>query len=108
MPEAQSPVPGLPAQAAQAPQDPPGIVAVLVGRDGREVAHAASFSRSAPAGFGLAEAQESRCRILLASAVMRALASPLLADNIDSYTAQRIVESMCSNGCRIVIVPVGH
>lgn len=87
---------------------PPGIVAVLIDKTGREVANASCFDPGAPAGFSLAEAQESRCRRKLAGAVMFALASPLLADNIDIYTAETIVRAMCNAGCRVVVIPVGH
>lgn len=87
---------------------PPGIVAVLIDKTGREVANASCFDRSTPGGFTLAEAQESRCRRKLAGAVMFALASPLLADNIDAHTAEGIVRAMCNSGCRVVVIPVGH
>jgi hypothetical protein len=87
---------------------PKGVVAVLVGPDGRELAHAAEFGAGAPAGFTPREFQESCARRALAMATMRALASPLLSDAIESYTADQILRAMCNRGCRIVVVPIGH
>jgi hypothetical protein len=103
-----------PAQAGQVeqpvrPRVPKGVVAVLVGSDGRDIANAADFSAGAPAGFQRQEAQESRVRRALAVATMAALASPRLSDAIDVYTAERIMRTMCDErGCRVVIVPVGY
>lgn len=88
---------------------PQGVVAVLVGSDGVELANAADFDRSAPAGFKREEAQASRARRALALAAMRSLASNRLYEAIDAYTAEQIMRRMCdSHGCRVVVVSVGH
>jgi hypothetical protein len=88
---------------------PNGVVAVLVGADGREIANAADFDAGAPAGFRRQEAQESRARRALALATMNALASPRLVEAIDACTAERIMRTMCNEGgCRVVIVAVGN
>lgn len=91
------------------PRVPKGVVAILVAQDGRELANAADFDRGTPAGFSRQEAQESRARRALALAAMNALASPRLAEAIDTYTAERIMRTMCEQrGCRVVTVAVGY
>ena len=90
------------------PRTPKGVVAILVGDDGSEIATATEFGTSAPAGFSRRDFQESQVRRALALATMRALASPRLSDHIEPYTAEQIVRSMCNKGCRVVIVPVGY
>ena len=88
--------------------EPLGIVAMLVDRDGREIATASDFKREAPGGYTLRQGQQYRAKMALCGAVMRALASPRLSDAIDNYTAERIVEGMQKQGCRIIIIPIGH
>ena len=91
------------------PRVPKGVVAVLVGNDGCEIATATAFNTGAPAGFSRQQYQEIAARSDLALAAMRALASPRLTDAIDGYTAERIMRKMCDeHGCRVVIVPVGY
>ena len=91
------------------PRVPKGVVAVLVGADGCELANAADFDAGKPAGFSQQEAQESRARRALALAAMDALAAPRLSQAIDAYTAEQIMRRMCDqHGCRVVVVPVGH
>lgn len=102
-----------PAQADQferavRPRVPKGVVAVLLGSDGVELANAAEFGAGAPSGFSQQEIQESKARRALALAAMRALASPRLSDVIEAYTAEKIMRSMCDQGCRLVIVSVGY
>lgn len=105
---ATEPAGGTPVDRPVRPRTPKGVVAVLVNSDGREVANAAEFGASAPSGFTRQEFQESQARRALALAAMRALASPLLSDAVDAYTAEGIVRAMCNRGCRVVIVPVGY
>lgn len=93
------------AQQAGAPR---GVVAILVGNDGRQIATSTEFCRAAPAGFSLREFQEIQARRCLAMATMRELSSPRLADHIDLHTAEQIVGAMCRAGCSVVIVPVGY
>jgi hypothetical protein len=90
------------------PRVPKGVVAMLVGADGCELANAAEFGAAAPAGFSRQEFQESQARRALAMAAMRALASHRLSDAIEPYTAETIMRSMCNQGCRVVVVPVGY
>jgi hypothetical protein len=87
---------------------PQGVVAVLVGADGREIAHAADFKRDKPGGFTLDEAQRGRCKRALAMAVIDACASPMLRDSIEMYDAERIVQRLVDNGCRLHIFSVGY
>lgn len=101
-------VAAFPVERLVRPRVPKGVVALLVGADGVEIANAAEFGAGAPAGFSRQQFQESRARRELACATMRALASPRLSDAIDLYTAERIMSVMCTNGCRVVIVSVGY
>ena len=87
---------------------PQGIVAILVGKDGREIATATDFNHGAPGGFSQKEAQQIRAKKHLAFTTIRNLSSPILADAIDDYSAEQIIGKMCEKGCRLVIVPVGY
>lgn len=89
-------------------ETPQGIVAVLVGPDGSQIATATDFHRGSSSGFDQCEVQTIRAKKALAFASMRALASPRLSNAIDEYMAERIVDGMCRQGCRVVIVPVGY
>lgn len=99
---------GVAVERGVRPRTPKGVVAVLVGADGIELANAAEFGTSAPAGFSRRDYQESIVRRALAMATMRALASPRLSDAIELHTAEQIMRAMCNGGCRVVIVPVGY
>jgi hypothetical protein len=88
---------------------PAGVIAVLIGPDGREVANAADFGGGGPAGFSQQETQARRAKQRLASATMKALSSPLLSNAIDTYQAERLVDEMCrTGGCRVLTVPIGY
>jgi hypothetical protein len=89
-------------------QTPKGVVAVLVGPDGRELANAADFSRGAPAGFSPLQYQESQARRALALAAVAGLSSPEMAGAVDTYLAEQIMRAMCNQGCRVMTLPVGH
>ncbi len=90
------------------PRTPKGVVALLVAPDGRELANAADFGAGAPAGFSRRDYQESAARRALALAAMRGLASPIMSDAIEAYTAENIMRAMCNQGCRVLVVPVGY
>lgn len=88
-----------------------GVVALLIGNDGRVIASATDFDTSVYGGFSLRQAQEMRAKSSLVKEAMTVLASPLICSAIDTdtYGAEKIVQSMCSlGGCRIEIVAVGH
>lgn len=70
-----------------------GVTAVYV-YDGRVIAHASDFNRSRPGGFTVLEAQTHRVEQALASAVVRALASEALHENLDAYECERIIAKM--------------
>lgn len=84
-----------------------GVVAVLLGPDGRVIANAADFKLDTPGGYSLREAQQYRCLRALAIAVVDACASPMLRDAIDLYTAERIVAKLVNNGCKVHCIDVG-
>jgi myo-inositol-1-phosphate synthase len=87
---------------------PQGIMAILVDSKGREVAHAADFNLGGPGGFSQQEAQRFRAKRILASSVIKNLSSPLLADAIEGYDAEKIMNKMCEGGCNLMIVPIGY
>lgn len=88
---------------------PKGVIAVLIGPDGREVANAADFGGGGPAGFSQKETQTMRAKQRLSHATMKALASPLLSNAIDTYQAERLVDEMCrTGGCRVLTIPTGY
>lgn len=87
---------------------PQGIVAVLVGEDGREIATATDFNCTAPGGFSQQEAQRIRARDRLASRAIYELSSPLLSSAVDNYLAKQIMDKMCGKGCKVIFVPIGY
>lgn len=62
------------------------------------------FARDTYGGFTLQESQEHRVTDRLARAVVKALSSSLLADNIDTYTCQRILEKIPG---KVHVLPIG-
>lgn len=72
---------------------PDGVTAVYV-YDGRVIAHASDFNQSRYGGFTILESQTHRVEQQLAFAVVRALASPALHENLDSYACEQIVKKM--------------
>lgn len=88
---------------------PSGVVALFISKDGRVLANASDFNSSGYGGFSLRQAQEIRVKHSLAHEVMEKLSSPLICEAIDTYDAQKIMDSMCSRcGCRVEMVAVGH
>jgi hypothetical protein len=88
---------------------PPGVVALFIGKDGRVIASVSDFDTSGYGGFTLQQAQEMRVKRSLAHEVLDKLSSPLICEAVDTYDAQKIMDSMCSRcGCRVEIVAVGH
>lgn len=83
---------------------PPGVIAVFV-HEGRVVAHAADFNRSIAGGHTLQDAQKSRVRISIAQAVVRECCSGLVADNLDSYECERILQKLPG---KTHLIPIGH
>lgn len=81
-----------------------GVTAVYV-YDGRVIAHANDFNRSRYGGFTLIESQTHRVEQALAFAVVRALASEALHENLDAYTCEQIVKKMKGKS---YIIPVAN
>lgn len=73
--------------------DPSGVTVVYI-YDGRVIAHASDFAPDCPGGFTTSEAQTYRAKRALALAVVRALSSPTLYENLDSYACEQIVNKM--------------
>lgn len=83
---------------------PKGLTAIYI-YNGRVIATASDFERSRPGGFTVREAQTHRVELALARAVVHALASPALYENLDAYGCEQIVRAM--KGTRHVI-PIGY
>lgn len=88
---------------------PSGVVALFIGKDGRVLANTSDFNTSRYGGFSLRQAQEMRVKRSLAHEVLDKLSSPLICEAIDTYDAEKIMNSMCSRcGCHVEIVAVGQ
>lgn len=86
-----------------------GVVALLVGKDGRVIANATDFNAGGYGGFSLQESQTIRAKSNLANSMIRELSSPLICSAIETHDAEKIMNAMCSRcGCRVEIVVVGH
>jgi hypothetical protein len=86
-------------------ETPKGVTAIFV-VDGRVLAHATDFHRSAPGGYTLKEAQESRAKMRLGFEVMKALASPTLYSGLDQYDCERIMNKI--EGGKVQVLPIGY
>lgn len=90
-------------------KDPQGVIQMLIGSDGRVVAHVADFNLDGYGGFTIEEAQRVRCRRALAFAVIEAFASPVLTRAISGYHADHIVDSLVKKqGYRKHEIVIGH
>jgi len=88
---------------------PCGVVAILIGKDGRCIASASDFNQSGYGGFSLYDSQKMRAKRALAYEAMRALSSPAIYDVVDTYDYEKIMDAMCSRGgCRVETVAVWH
>lgn len=86
-----------------------GVVALLVGKDGRVIANVTDFNAGGYGGFSLKESQTIRAKRNLAISMMRELSSPLICSAIETHDAEKIMTAVCSrSGCRLEIVVVGH
>jgi len=83
---------------------PAGVTAVYV-YDGRVIAHASDFSPDRPGGCTVLEGQTYRAKQRLAFAVVKALSSPTLYENMDAYDCERIMGKI---GGKCYVLPVGH
>jgi hypothetical protein len=87
---------------------PQGVLAILIDKKGREIANATDFHQGAPGGFKLQEAQVFRAKRMLALRMVAALVSPALREVISDYEAERMLNNLCENGHKMVIVPIGY
>lgn len=90
------------------PSTPAGVVAVLIGPKGQDLASVAEFSPGAPVGYSSREFQEIRARRALAMKSVRVLSNDILSNAIDAFDAEKIMRVMCAQGCRVIIFPVGY
>ena len=90
-------------------EQPQGVVAVIVGPTGHEMANAACWSPDKPAGLSVQEAQQTRARQRLAYAMLRACCHDDVAAVVDGHQAERIMEKLCRDrGWKVHIIPVNH
>jgi hypothetical protein len=90
-------------------EKPKGVVAVLVGPDGRAVASASDFDLSGYGGYSLEEGQTHRIRDAIAHRVAEAMASSDFTKNMSTYERRKVVEAMIAkDGYRLHIIPIGH
>jgi len=87
---------------------PQGVVVILIDKKGREIANATDFNEGAPGGFKQQEAQVFRAKRMLALKMVAALVSPALREVITDYDAERMLNNLCENCCKLVIVPIGY
>ena len=85
---------------------PAGVVALFIAPDGCVIASACDFDQ-ARSGMPLEDAQETRARAVLAGRVVRALASPLLANALDGYALDVAMRKMGEAGCVVRVERVG-
>ena len=90
--------------------DPCGIIAIMTSPDGRVIATATDFDRSAPGGCKLWEGQMWRARDQVKWAAVRAYCSDVVVKAITSYTSTKIAEDLLSTvgGHRITYRSIGY
>ncbi len=79
-----------------------GTIAIFVNPRGDVIATACDFEKSGFGGFTLEQAQKIRCRNRINREIVSAYASPDLADNIESYTCERIVDDLMRKGFKLI------
>jgi hypothetical protein len=90
-------------------QKPKGVVAVMVGPDGREVCSVSHFGLDKPGGFELLEAQKHYAKVFLNGAVIRAMCSDDIAAVVRDYDAEQIVRALCEKkGYKVHMISIGH
>jgi hypothetical protein len=91
---------------------PSGMVAVIVGPDGREIAHAADFSPDRSSGISKEEAQSYRAKTRVMGALVERMCSGDFAKAIHSdgsYISEQIWSRMRDNlGYKMHVLPVGE
>lgn len=74
--------------------EPKGVTMVLIGPDGRIVAHASDFHPGTSAGLGVREVQEMRARRALFRNAVTAMCNADMAASIKDHQAEEIVHEM--------------
>lgn len=88
---------------------PQGVVAVLTDNEGRVVASASDFKQDRPGGFSVKEAQRTRARRALASAMIDAFCSPVISRVLDIYDAERMLGDMVrKHGFNVTMIDIGE
>ena len=90
-------------------ETPKGVVAVFVGPDGRQIASVSDFNQNGYGGFSLEEAQTSRVKDSIASAVADMLCSSAFTKHLDNYRKREVLSQMQTrDGYHLHIIPIGH
>lgn len=79
-----------------------GLVGVLLSPTGAVIASVAEYEAARP-GLGQLEKVVTEA---LAHRVVSALASPLMAQSVDTATAESVMQSMIRNGCAKILIPI--
>lgn len=85
-----------------------GCVAVFINPRGQVICSVNDFEESGFGGFTLEQAQKIRCKNRIAREVVSSYSSPDFADNVKSYTAERIVDDLLEAGFKIHYEYIGH
>lgn len=72
------------------------------------MATSTDFEKSGYGGFKLDEAQKIRCKEKLYREIVSVYSSPALAENIEHYTCQRIVDDLLKKDFKIHYEYIGH
>lgn len=86
-------------------ETPTGMVAILTRSDGSVVATAADFGGLSPGYSEVTAAQELRSRAALANAMVRDLCVPDIAEVMQGYDAERLLDKLCQRkGYRVTVI----
>ena len=88
---------------------PQGVVAVLIAPDGHVIASVNDFTIGGAAGFEQYDTQKIRAQRQLSLMVLQETCAPYIAKAVDSYQADRIMDSLCHNqGFRVEVIAIGY
>ena len=85
-------------EAEKKAAEPRGVIAIITSPAGDVITTASDFNRSGAGGYKLWEAQRYRAVQQAKYAVVRAYASSVLIDALDSYVVEQIADSLLRKG----------
>jgi hypothetical protein len=88
---------------------PQGVVGVLSDDRGHVICSVSDFDTSGYGGYTKQEAQQYRVKLKLADAAIRAYCSDIIADVIDTYRREEIINDLIrKKGFVRTLLPVGY